>query len=118
MCFLIRWVEDLGPVLLVTIKGKQYYLCICHHRKDRSIWFFGLEKMFCARCCGILTGFIAGVILRIFKIHFSVTMSIIFILPLVIDGLSQLLGFRESKNYIRLLTGIAFGLGCILLRIK
>ena len=32
-------------------------------------------------------------------------------IPLVIDGFSQLLGHRESNNGIRLITGFLFGFG-------
>ncbi|RPI37830.1 MAG: DUF2085 domain-containing protein [Methanoregulaceae archaeon] len=36
--------------------------CFCHRRKDRSIWFFGREKVLCSRCLGILLGGTAGLL--------------------------------------------------------
>jgi len=35
--------------------------------------------------------------------------------PLIIDGITQYLGFRESNNALRFLTGLAAGIGIILL---
>jgi len=35
----------------------------------------------------------------------SVLILILFVLPLAIDGTTQLLGFRESNNILRIITG-------------
>lgn len=37
------------------------------------------------------------------------------IVPAIIDGLTQLMGLRESNNFLRLLTGIMGGLGAAIL---
>lgn len=107
-----QWVDG-GPIVIVKFKERQLCLCICHHRKDRSIWFFGLEKIFCARCCGILTGLVMGILLRLIGVSIPVLASLVLILPLIIDGLTQLFELRESNNIFRLLTGALFGIGCI-----
>ena len=79
--------------------------------KDRSIWFFGLEKILCSRCLGILIGGTIGLILVINKYQIEIIWSVLLILPLIIDGFSQALKYRESNNVIRLITGFLFGLG-------
>jgi uncharacterized membrane protein len=111
-----QWVDGLGPVILVRYKKRQFYLCICHHRKDRSIWFFGLEKIFCARCCGIISGLIIGIPLRFLGVTFPISVSLILIIPLIVDGITQLFECRESNNVFRVISGLLFGIGCICVR--
>ncbi len=113
-----EWIESLGPVLSVNFRNKKYLFCVCHRRPDRSIYFFGLERYFCARCCGILTGTIIGVILRLISIQFGVLWGILLIVPLLIDGFTQFLGFRESTNQIRVITGLLFSIGLICLDVR
>jgi len=107
-----QWIDGLGPTILLKFKERQFCLCICHHKKERSIWFFGLEKIFCARCCGIFSGFFIGAILRLIGVSFPLLISLVLIIPLIIDGFTQLFGFRESNNIFRLVSGIIFGIGC------
>jgi uncharacterized membrane protein len=38
-------------------------------------------------------------------------MAIFLLIPAFIDGLTQLLGYRESNNILRLITGLMGGLG-------
>jgi uncharacterized membrane protein len=79
--------------------------------KDRSIWFFGLEKIFCSRCLGILLGGIIGLIPIILQYQIEFFWSILLLLPLSIDGLLQALTQHESNNVLRLITGCLFGIG-------
>ena len=38
-------------------------------------------------------------------------MAVLLLVPAFIDGLTQLLGYRESNNILRLVTGLLGGLG-------
>lgn len=107
----IEWDDEIGPIVIVNLNNKNYGFCFCHKMKDRSIWFFGLEKIFCSRCLGIIIGGIIGILLAISGFFLNVFFSIIFLLPLIIDGLYQATGKKESTNFVRLITGFLFGLG-------
>lgn len=83
--------------------------CFCHRRKDRSIWFFGREKVLCSRCLGILLGGTAGLLCVICHEQIDPVWSLLLLLPMVIDGFLQLFHTRESTNAVRLVTGFMFG---------
>jgi uncharacterized membrane protein len=105
------WDKRIGPVLLFKIRNKNFGVCMCHRMEERSIPFFGLEKYFCSRCIGILNGFIIGVFIKFIGLNIPLTMDLIMILPLLIDGFSQFMGYRKSSNTLRLITGFLFGIG-------
>jgi uncharacterized membrane protein len=107
----LEWDAGIGPVLFLKSGNRRYGLCFCHRRKDRSIWFFGLEKVFCSRCLGILLGGAAGLVCVICHVRIDPVLSLLLLLPLVVDGFLQLLRERESTNAVRLATGFLFGLG-------
>ncbi|WP_232179327.1 DUF2085 domain-containing protein [Methanococcus vannielii] len=93
----------------------QMYSMTCHQLSERSYFIFDHKMAVCARCFGIYTGFLVGlVIYSLFSriINYK-TLSkwylIISLLPMAIDGTSQLFGLRESFNLMRLLTGLLFG---------
>lgn len=89
----------------------------CHCRDDRSLYFKNKKFPICARC----TGEFLGIILSIFFYKFysiNILISIIFILPMLIDGFFQLLTKYESNNIKRLITGILFGYGFFNLILK
>jgi uncharacterized membrane protein len=115
MNFEYIWDKEIGPILYVNFENRKIGLCFCHRRKDRSIWFFGLEKYFCARCLGILIGALAGFIYNWFFNFLPLLLYIALMIPLLMDGFSQLLKHRESNNGIRLITGFLFGFGITVL---
>ena len=108
-----QWDNDIGPLLVFQLSGKKYILCICHRKKDRSIKFFGLEKVLCSRCMGILFGFTTGIGLSIIKFQIPPFFAIVLIIPLIVDGFTQLFNLRESNNTIRLISGFLFGVALI-----
>ena len=70
----------------------------------------------CSRCFGIYFSlFISLVILFSLAFRFSkfVVISIFVVLnfPLVVDGLTQYFGWRESNNSFRFITGVLAGVG-------
>ena len=83
-------------------------ICGCHCRADRSFYFKGHQFPVCARCTGILTGWLTG-IAACFFIRVSLCWLVVMMLPLIIDGTVQRLTRYESGNLRRFVTGSFFG---------
>ena len=83
----------------------------CHQRKDRSFYYRGFQFPICARCTGILFGFLLSPIL-VMSFAPPVWMYVLLLLPLLIDGMIQKFSVYESNNPTRLITGIFFGIAC------
>jgi uncharacterized membrane protein len=79
----------------------------CHQRPDRSYVFHGRQVPLCARCLGMLVGAVL-VPLYCTNLRFAATL----IAAMLLDGLTQAMHLRESRNWLRLLTGVGFALGC------
>ena len=105
-----EWDSRIGPVLYVTINDRKLGLCLCHRIPERTVPFLGLEKYLCSRCVGVLIGMVVGVTLLISGLHISLVTALVFSIPIAYDGCTQLLGYRESSNSLRLVTGFLFGL--------
>lgn len=89
---------------------------LCHQKSDRSYFINGNQLPFCARCTGIWIGMAIGTAITIFRRieldgKFAVFI-VVSLFPLAIDGTGQLLGFWESINIIRMITGILAGTAC------
>jgi uncharacterized membrane protein len=91
---------------------------MCHGIERRCLTMFGVPMPICARCTAIYIGLIAGVavFMLIPMIEERVMRVIVYAaaVPMLIDGLTQATGMRESTNLLRLITGfvaaLAFGL--------
>lgn len=114
MRVLYEWDEEIGPVVRFHSNHRTVGFCFCHRRKDRCITFFNLDKYLCARCVGIVAGVPVGIAIALMNIHFNFLLSVGFMIPMALDGLSQAVGFRESNNFLRLVTGFIFSLGFIM----
>jgi uncharacterized membrane protein len=76
----------------------------------------------CARCTGYVAGFtLLYMLQQIFRLDFLRTtstwtlyLSIVLLIPLVFDWLTQSWGLRESVNGIRFITGLLFGFALFL----
>lgn len=108
------------------IKKALLYL-LSHHTEDHldralCLNFFGKKLYICARCTGLTLGFISGILLQAYSIitHFDENLSLFLAiglaLPAMVDWWTQSVFGRESKNYIRVPTGYALGLGITFLR--
>jgi uncharacterized membrane protein len=88
-----RWMYDGGDVN-------------CHQKATRSLFINGNEMPYCARCTGIFVGLTIGTALSLY-IMLSLNLWWILggLIPMGIDGVFQLLGFWESSNPVRVLTG-------------
>lgn len=81
---------------------------ICHQMDDRS-FHFGIRKFpLCARCTGIYGALPVSAIVGIFVIP-PLYISVILLVPLLIDGFVQLYTKYVSNNLKRSITGVCFG---------
>ena len=89
---------------------------LCHQKSERSLYINGNQLPFCSRCTAIWIGIAIGLGIMIFysiPLNNKFLMIIILgIIPLGIDGVGQLLGFWESTNLIRFITGSITGIVC------
>jgi len=111
--FKISREKNIGPVVSISIKNVKLKLCFCHKLENRTINIFGLGKYLCARCQGIFIGFIVGFLLLSLGLRLSLILSISCFIPLLIDGFTQLFGYRESINSLRFTTGLLASVGLI-----
>lgn len=78
----------------------------CHQINRRSLFINGNEMPLCARDIGIYAGFAIGAIIVTFrKIEIRVWWVLGALIPIGVDGLTQLFTSYESNNPMRLITG-------------
>ena len=91
---------------------------ICHRKPERSFHIKNHQFPVCARCTGFYTGLAVYLVLNHIKPHpYNLTIfiiSLILMIPVSVDGLSQYFGPRESTNMIRFITGFVGGIGLII----
>lgn len=83
---------------------------LCHQRPERSFFMWGYPLAVCARCTFFYIGMLTGMALYPLRFGKGVSFKIVLLfgIPLLLDGGSQLL-FRESTNEIRAVTGFLLG---------
>ena len=88
----------------------------CHQKVSRSFILNENQMPFCSRCTAIWIGLAIGLgLMVLYKIDLNekfLFLIIVGIVPIGIDGFGQLLGFWESTNIFRLLTGLLAGIVC------
>jgi uncharacterized membrane protein len=90
----------------------------CHGIASRCFVVWGVPMPICARCTAIYAGLFLGLLsfMAMPWMNEQVLRVILFVsvLPLALDGITQLLHYRESTNALRsgtgLLVGLAFGM--------
>jgi uncharacterized membrane protein len=92
---------------------------MCHGIPERCLLLFGVPMPICARCVGVYVGLLAGLWITAAAIarRYAVfprerilrIVALAAITPLGIDGLTQLVGLRESTNPLRIATGLIAG---------
>lgn len=82
----------------------------CHQRADRSFFLRGRQFPVCARCTGVLLGYLPAVP-AFFLLGASWRAAAAGMAVMLADWLLQRLGVAESTNPRRLLTGILGGYG-------
>ena len=83
----------------------------CHRDPSRSFFWKGRQFPVCARCTGIHLGYLSLFLFLFQLIYINWILSIILILPTLIDGLTQAYLNRESTNSIRVISGFLAGIG-------
>lgn len=94
------------------------YHGICDQVPSHSYYLFGHQVCLCERCLAIYTTlFLGSLSLAIIprlrsRIHpLDWRLWLLLILPMALDGGTQLFGWRESDLLLRTITGFLFGLG-------
>lgn len=105
-----EWDSRIGPIVYITINERRLGFCLCHRIPERTVPFFGLERYFCSRCIGIIIGMALGTLLLLPGFRMGLITAVLFSIPIACDGVTQLLGFRDSNNPLRIATGFLFGL--------
>ncbi len=92
---------------------------ICHQIPERTIFVSGVPLPLCARDTGIYTGVFVSLCFIVIRKRWNSDKPVklthalvlcLMTLPMMYDGVSSYLGFRESSNLIRVITGGLFGL--------
>lgn len=88
---------------------------ICHRMPERSFFIKGHQFPVCARCTGFYISLMLYFIyVYFFFVHYNpvlLTFAILLLIPMMLDGLTQLFKYRESNNVLRLITGLMGGIG-------
>ena len=96
-----------------AMEWRGLFRVMCHGMVHRSLDLFGVPMPICARCVGIYAGLLGGIgafqLIPLLRERVMRVAAFIAVTPLGIDGVTQLLGFRESTNPLRLATGIVAG---------
>ena len=85
--------------------------CGCHQIPKRSFFIRGYQLPLCARCTGITIGYLISLLLCALQIVFPLSISLIMLIPLFVDGGLQLLFCIMSNNIRRFVSGLLFGVG-------
>ena len=91
------------------------YSLFCHQKPERTLWIMGYPMAFCARDTGLYGGLWLGMLAFAAwrRPRLSARMALLLVLPLALDGGSQLIGLRQSTNWLRLSTGLLAGLAAV-----
>lgn len=97
-----------------SMQWRLLFRMMCHGRLERCLELFDVPMPICARCTGIYLGLLAGLaaipIIPLLRERVMRIVAFIAVTPLALDGLTQLVGFRESVNPLRIATGLIAGL--------
>lgn len=81
----------------------------CHQLSDRSFHLCGFQLPLCARCTGIFLGLVLFGPVLCALLPLNMYVSLFFVGAMLVDGFTQLKGWRKSNNFLRLITGLGFG---------
>lgn len=97
-----------------SMRWRLVFRALCHGIPERCLTLWNVSMPICARCAAIYAGLLAGVIVflllpRLNEITARWALGIA-VLPMLIDGLTQLARLRESSNPLRIETGLVAGI--------
>ena len=84
----------------------------CHQMPERSFFFKGYQLPVCARCTGIIVGYIFSIMSQPF-IDTYIPILIILCVPMALDGTIQIKTTYVSTNLKRFISGFLFGYGAL-----
>ena len=117
--FEFKWDSHAGPVLFLNVGNKKIgFALFCHRKPERCFTLLGHTSPICSRCTGLLLGFTGIIALSFFHIQIPIIAALLMMTPIIVDGFSQLKGFRESNNALRLLTGFLFTFAFVSMLVK
>ena len=97
-----------------SMRWRLLFRLFCHGIPERCFVLWHVPMPICARCTAIYAGFALAIVvfflLPRMRERAARIVLVIAIVPLGVDGLTQLLRFRESTNELRLATGLAAGI--------
>jgi len=87
----------------------------CHRRPERSFETKTHQSILCVRCSGVHLGFFLTFIFLLgtgmfFHSTMKIKYLIFFVIPIMLDAVTQKFDFRKSNNYLRLVTGFLIGI--------
>ncbi|WP_373205163.1 DUF2085 domain-containing protein [Clostridium tertium] len=85
----------------------------CHQKSERSFFFYNYQFPICARCTGLLIGYLLGILALFFNLKISISLSLIFAAIMFIDWFIQHKKVYTSNNTRRVITGFLCGFGII-----
>ena len=114
----------MGLPLLKEDEPSLLFLLLAHHEvknlhRTIHIRFLGKDYYLCSRCTGKYSGILAAFVLFLLGLQIPAWLHLLimafFPLPSTVDWLTQSIGMRESKNWIRVITGYLLGIALTLL---
>lgn len=100
-----------------SMRWRLVFRMLCHGIERRCLTMFGVPMPICARCTAIYIGLFAGLaaffLLPFIEERIMRVAMYVAAVPMLVDGVTQALRFRESTNLLRLATGFlsAFAFG-------
>lgn len=85
----------------------------CHQLPERSFFFRGYQLPVCARCTGIIIGYITSPILIAVGLYPNTLCCVLLLCPMALDGSIQYFTNYVSNNIKRVITGFLSGIGFI-----
>lgn len=82
----------------------------CHQRADRSFFIKGSQFPLCARCTGMLLGYLSALFFKS-RIIIPVWLSLLFCAIMFSDWFIQYKKIKSSTNFRRFFTGLFCGFG-------
>ncbi|MEJ8547950.1 DUF2085 domain-containing protein [Brevibacillus borstelensis] len=83
----------------------------CHRMPSRSLIIRGKRLPLCARCTAILSGYTLLPLLLFVPFTIPWYAGVLLQVPMLVDGCTQYLQWRESNNVLRVVTGLLSGVG-------
>ena len=97
-----------------SLQWRLLFRLFCHGKAERCLELFGAPMPICARCVGIYGGMLLGILafwaVPLLREKVMRVVALVCAAPLAIDGFTQLSGFRESTNDLRIATGVVAGI--------